>query len=196
MFPVMNIANDLGCPDPSQIFDAADAVISQRLSQLKGVGGVNVSGSALPPVRVEINPLSLSKYGIGLQDIRAAISNSNANAPKGAIPNRTSCITRSTTNDNAREAEPYRNLIIREPQWRHRATRRHRHRYGYAGTAPTENIRTYGLYKWQTRGVSAGVSAARAPTSSRSSDESQSRAAVAQGFIDRRSIWWSRSIAR
>ena len=68
-----------------QIYDAADAVISQRLSQIKGVGGVNVSGSALPAVRVEINPLPLSKYGIGLQDIRAAISNANANAPKGAI---------------------------------------------------------------------------------------------------------------
>ena len=68
-----------------QIYDAADAVISQRLSQLQGVGGVNVNGSALPAVRVEINPLSLSKYGIGLQDVRAAISNANANAPKGAI---------------------------------------------------------------------------------------------------------------
>ena len=68
-----------------QIYDAADAVISQRLSQISGVGGVNVNGSALPAVRVELNPHSLSKYGIGLQDVRAAISNSNANALHGHL---------------------------------------------------------------------------------------------------------------
>ena len=94
-----------------QIYDAADAVISQRLSQIQGVGGVNVNGSALPAVRVEINPLSLSKYGIGLQDVRAAISNSNANAPKGAIES-DRLHYQIYTNDNARDAAPYRNLII------------------------------------------------------------------------------------
>ncbi|HEY0341082.1 MAG TPA: efflux RND transporter permease subunit, partial [Steroidobacteraceae bacterium] len=75
LFPVMNIAMTSDTLTQGQIYDAADAVISQRLSQIKGVGGVNVNGSALPAVRVEINPLSLSKYGIGLQDIQAAISN-------------------------------------------------------------------------------------------------------------------------
>jgi multidrug efflux pump subunit AcrB len=79
-----------------QIYDAADAVLTQRLSQINEVGVVNVNGSALPAVRVEINPLSLSKYGIGLQDVRAAISNANANAPKGAIESTRVCITRST----------------------------------------------------------------------------------------------------
>ena len=85
MFPIMNIAMTSDTLTQGQIYDAADAVISQRLSQIKGVGGVSVNGSALPAVRVEINPLSLSKYGIGLQDIQAAISNANANAPKGSI---------------------------------------------------------------------------------------------------------------
>ena len=83
LFPVMAIAMTSDVLTQGQIYDAADAVISQRLSQIQGVGGVNVNGSALPAVRVEINPLSLSKYGIGLQDVRAAISNSNANSPKG-----------------------------------------------------------------------------------------------------------------
>jgi hypothetical protein len=94
-----------------QIYDAADAVISQRLSQIKGVGGVNVSGSALPAVRVELNPLSLSKYGIGLQDVRAAISNANANAPKGAIET-DRLHYQIYTNDNARDAEDLPQLII------------------------------------------------------------------------------------
>ena len=59
--------------------------VSQRLVADSRGRRVNVSGSALPAVRVEINPLALSQYGIGLQDITAAISNANANAPKGAL---------------------------------------------------------------------------------------------------------------
>jgi len=110
-FPILQLAMTSDVLTQGQIFDAADAVISQRLSQIKGVGSVNVAGSALPAVRVEINPLALSKYGIGLQDIRAAISNANANAPKGAIeqgPLRYQIYT----NDNARTAADYRALII------------------------------------------------------------------------------------
>jgi multidrug efflux pump len=144
MFPVMNIAMTSDTLTQGQIYDAADAVISQRLSQIKGVGGVNVNGSALPAVRVEINPLSLSKYGIGLQDIQAAISNANANAPKGAIES-DRLHYQIYTNDNARDAAPYRNLIIAN---RNGATVR----LGDVAQVldmedgATENIRTYGLY--------------------------------------------------
>lgn len=144
MFPVMNIAMTSDTLTQGQIYDAADAVISQRLSQIKGVGGVNVNGSALPAVRVEINPLSLSKYGIGLQDIQAAISNANANAPKGAIES-DQLHYQIYTNDNARDAAPYRHLIIAN---RNGATVR----LGDVAEVldmedgATENIRTYGLY--------------------------------------------------
>jgi multidrug efflux pump len=144
LFPVMAIAMTSDVLTQGQIYDAADAVISQRLSQLPGVGGVNVNGSALPAVRVEINPLSLSKYGIGLQDVRAAISNSNANAPKGAIES-DQLHYQIYTNDNARDAAPYRNLIIAN---RNGSTVR----LGDVATVldmqdgATENIRTYGLY--------------------------------------------------
>jgi multidrug efflux pump len=144
LFPVMAIAMTSSVLTQGQIYDAADAVISQRLSQIQGVGGVNVNGSALPAVRVEINPLSLSKYGIGLQDVRAAISNSNANAPKGAIES-DRLRYQIYTNDNARDAAPYRNLIIAN---RNGATVR----LGDVATVldmqdgATENVRTYGLY--------------------------------------------------
>ena len=144
LFPVMNIAMTSDTLTQGQIYDAADAIISQRLSQLKGVGGVNVSGSALPAVRVEVNPLSLSKYGIGLQDIQAAISNANANAPKGSIESN-KLHYQIYTNDNARDAAPYRNLIIAN---RNGATVR----LGDVAEVmdmddgATENIRTYGLY--------------------------------------------------
>ena len=93
-----------------QIYDAADAVISQRLSQISGVGGVNVNGSALPAVRVEINPLSLSKYGIGLEDVRAAISNATPTRPRARIESE-HCTIRSTPT-TMRAAADYRDLII------------------------------------------------------------------------------------
>jgi multidrug efflux pump len=144
LFPAMAIAMTSDILTQGQIYDAADAVISQRLSQIQGVGGVNVNGSALPAVRVEINPQSLAKYGIGLQDVRAAISNANANAPKGSIES-DQLHYQIYTNDNARDAGPYRNLIIAN---RNGAVVR----LGDVAEVldmqdgATENIRTYGQY--------------------------------------------------
>ncbi len=144
LFPVMAIAMTSDVLTQGQIYDAADAVISQRLSQIQGVGGVNVNGSALPAVRVEIDPQALSKYGIGLQDVRAAISNANANAPKGSIESG-QLRWQIYTNDNARDAAPYRNLIIAN---RNGAAVR----LGDVAQVldmqdgATENVRTYGLY--------------------------------------------------
>ena len=109
--PVMTLALTSDVLTQGQIYDAADAVLTQRLSQITDVGVVNINGSALPAVRVEINPLALSKYGIGLQDVAAAISNANANAPKGAIESK-GLHYQIYTNDNAREADQYRDLII------------------------------------------------------------------------------------
>src|SRR6202051_4021801 len=142
--PVIAIAMTSDVLTQGKIYDAADAVVSQRLSQISGVGGVNVNGSALPAVRVELNPHALSKYGIGLQDVRAAISNANANAPKGAIES-DALHYQIYTNDNARDAGPYRSLIIAN---RNGATVR----LGDVAQVldmqdgATENIRTYGLY--------------------------------------------------
>jgi len=145
--PVMALALTSKVLTQGQIYDAADAVISQRLAQIKGVGAVNVNGSALPAVRVELNPLALSKYGIGLQDVRAAISNANANAPKGAIEADQRRF-QIYTNDNARDAAAYRNLIIAN---RNGAVVR------LSDVAQvldmqdgaTENLRTYGIYNGQ-----------------------------------------------
>jgi len=143
-WPVLAIAMTSDVLTQGQIYDAADAVVSQRLAQIKGVGGVNVNGSALPAVRVEINPLALSKYGIGLQDVRAAISNANANAPKGAIE-AGPLHYQIYTNDNAREAEAYRNLIIAN---RAGSTVRLSDVASVSDMqdGATENIRTYGIY--------------------------------------------------
>jgi multidrug efflux pump len=94
-----------------QIYDAASTVIQQRLSELEGVGEVEIAGASLPAVRIELNPLALFKYGIGLEDIRAAVAAANANAPKGAIdgPTRRYQIY---VNDTAKTPEQYRSLIV------------------------------------------------------------------------------------
>jgi multidrug efflux pump len=68
-----------------QIFDAADSVLQQKFSQLAGIGQVTLGGGALPAVRVELNPDAMNKYGIGLEDVRAALASANAHAPKGSL---------------------------------------------------------------------------------------------------------------
>ena len=94
-----------------QIYDAASTVLSQQLSQLSGVGQVIISGSALPAVRIELQPQALFKYGIGLEDVRAAIASANANAPKG-IAEIGDQRLQIYTNDQASHAADYRPLVI------------------------------------------------------------------------------------
>ena len=94
-----------------QLYDAASNVLQQRLSQMDGVGQVLVGGSALPAVRVELNPAALFNYGIGLEDVRAALASANANSPKGAIEEGGRHY-QLYTNDQATHATDYRPLII------------------------------------------------------------------------------------
>jgi multidrug efflux pump len=94
-----------------QLYDAASNVLQQRLSQMDGVGEVIVGGSALPAVRVELNPVALFKYGIGLEDVRAALASANANSPKGAIEERGRHY-QLYTNDQANHAADYRPTVV------------------------------------------------------------------------------------
>jgi multidrug efflux pump len=142
--PVMTVALTSDVLTQGQIYDAADAVLTQRLSQINGVGVVNINGSALPAVRVEVNPMALSKYGIALQDLAAAISNANANAPKGAIEVG-DVRYQIYTNDNAREADQYRDLIIASRDGAVIRLSDVAQVYDMQDGA-TENRRTYGLY--------------------------------------------------
>ena len=93
------------------MYDAATNVLQQQLSQISGVGQVIISGAALPAVRVELDPLALSHYGIGLEDVRSALSNANANAPKGAVDIGAER-WQIYTNDQANHAADYRDLVL------------------------------------------------------------------------------------
>jgi multidrug efflux pump len=94
-----------------QMYDYASNILQQRLSQLDGIGQVVIGGGALPGVRVEINPHALSKYGIGLEDVRAALASANANSPKGAIEDDKQHF-QIYTNDQAAHAADYTPLIV------------------------------------------------------------------------------------
>src|ERR1700731_2493638 len=69
----------------AQIYDIADSILAQKIAQIQGVGQVFVGGSASPAVRVELNPMQLSSYGVGLESVRTALANANANRPKGSF---------------------------------------------------------------------------------------------------------------
>ncbi len=81
--PIFIVALTSHSLDQGQMYDAASTIMAQKLSQIQGVGQVVVGGSALPSVRIELNPQIVNKYGIGFEDVRTALSNANANTPKG-----------------------------------------------------------------------------------------------------------------
>jgi len=109
--PILILALTSDTLTRGQLYDAADTVLMQKLSQLPGVGEVDVNGSALPAVRVELNPGALFKYGIGLEDIRAALASANANSPKGAIEEGDRHF-QIYTNDQASKADQYKPLVV------------------------------------------------------------------------------------
>src|SRR6202789_2045798 len=94
-----------------ELYDAADSVLAQKLSQIQGVGQVTVGGSSLPAVRAELNPRALFKYGIGLEDVRAALAAANANSPKGALEEQGQHF-QIFSNDQAKHAIDYQKLVI------------------------------------------------------------------------------------
>ncbi|HEY1650201.1 MAG TPA: multidrug efflux RND transporter permease subunit [Terracidiphilus sp.] len=69
----------------AMIYDMADSILAQKISQVQGVGQVFVGGSASPAVRIELNPMQLGNNGVGLEAVRTALANANANRPKGAF---------------------------------------------------------------------------------------------------------------
>ena len=109
--PIMVLALTSTTRTAGQMYDIASNVLQQRLSQLDGVGEADVVGSALPAVRVELNPTALYRYGVGLEDVRAALAAANANSPKGAIED-DAFHYQIYANDQASRAGQYRDLVI------------------------------------------------------------------------------------
>ena len=95
-----------------QMYDAASTVLAQSIAQVEGVGNVQIAGGALPAVRVELDPTRLAAAGIALEDVRTAITSTNANRPLGAVE-KGDRYWQVATNDQARSASEYAPLVIR-----------------------------------------------------------------------------------
>ena len=74
--------------EPAKLYDEASTVIQQKLSQIQGVGQVNIGGGALPSVRVDVNPTQLASYGLSMANVQSVLSLQNADLPKGQIHRR------------------------------------------------------------------------------------------------------------
>lgn len=109
--PILILALTSDTMSQGQMYDIASTTLQQKLSQVEGIGQVYVGGSALPAVRVELNPLALNKYGIGLEQVRTALASTNANKPKGVVE-QGDRQWQIYTNDQAKKAVDYMPLIV------------------------------------------------------------------------------------
>ncbi|MEP7302825.1 MAG: efflux RND transporter permease subunit, partial [Caldimonas sp.] len=138
--PVIILALTSATMTPGQIYDSVSNLVSQRLAQVEGVGDVEIGGSTLPAVRVELLPFALNRYGVSGEDVRAAIQASNANRPKGAIEGAGRRL-QIYTQTPARRAAEYAGMVV---AWRNGAAVR------LADVAEVndgvENSRTLGLF--------------------------------------------------
>jgi multidrug efflux pump len=109
--PVLTLGITSNVMPLTEVEDLVDTRIAQKISQLKGVGVVSISGGQRPAVRVVVNPRALAAYGLNLDDLRTTISNANQNGPKGTLDGPTSAYT-VNTNDQIRNAEDYGSIVI------------------------------------------------------------------------------------
>src|ERR1039457_4461597 len=109
--PIFMIALTSRTLGKGQMYDAASTIMAQKLAEVQGVGQVGVGGSALPGVRVELNPSALNKYGIGLEQVRATLASANVNTPKGHFSDGR-IMWEVGANDQLFQAVDYKRLLI------------------------------------------------------------------------------------
>lgn len=103
---------------PAQIYDAVSNLVVQRLSQIDGVGDVELGGASLPATRIDVNPLAVARYGLSMEEVRGAISATNANRPKGVIDSGGTAF-QIYGNHPAVSAADYKDLVV---AWRNGAS--------------------------------------------------------------------------
>ena len=115
--PIMILALTSKAVDKGRMYDIASTVLQQKIARLEGVGQIFVGGSSLPAVRVELNPMALARYGIGLDEVRQALATANVNRPKGQLDDGRFTWEINAT-DQLREPAGYQPLIV---AWRNGA---------------------------------------------------------------------------
>ena len=109
--PIMILAMRSETLPPTQVFEYADSIIGQRLSQVEGVSQANISGADKSAVRVQINPDALASTGLSLEDVRSMLSQVNVDLPKGSFDGEHHAYT-IVSNDQLQKAKDYNDLII------------------------------------------------------------------------------------
>ncbi|MCK9382811.1 MAG: multidrug efflux RND transporter permease subunit [Sulfuritalea sp.] len=109
--PIMILSLTSASMSRARMYDAASTILEQKISQLAGIGQVTVGGASLPAVRVELDPPTLNRMGIGVEEVRAAIVATNANRPKGAVED-ASRHWQILANDQAKTAADYVPVIV------------------------------------------------------------------------------------
>ena len=109
--PIMIMSMQSDVVPRSELYDIASSVFAQKLAQVQGVGQVQVGGSSLPAVRVELNPQPVSDYNIGMDEIGSFLAGANANTAKGELSTKNMTIPLSTT-DQLLEAKDYKDLVV------------------------------------------------------------------------------------
>src|SRR5262249_43519580 len=109
--PILTLAVTSRTLPLTQVEDIADTRLAQKISQLPGVGVVNVNGGQRPAIRIQADLRALAAYGLNIDDLRTTINNANANTPKGDFdgPLRAYSIN---ANDQLQSAEAYRNIVV------------------------------------------------------------------------------------
>ena len=111
--PVMVLALTSPALEKGRLYDLASTILSPTLAQVSGVGEVQIGGSSLPAVRIELEPARLNQYGIALDDVRSAIDNANVRQPKGFVEDADRA-WQVQANDQLEQAKDYRPLVIRQ----------------------------------------------------------------------------------
>jgi multidrug efflux pump len=110
--PIMVLSLTSPQLDKSQLYDMASTVIAQKLAQVQGVGEIQIGGSSLPAVRVQLEPRLLDQYGVALDEVRTAIAQANRDRPKGDLTD-ADRHWQIQANDQLHKAADYQDLIIR-----------------------------------------------------------------------------------
>jgi multidrug efflux pump len=115
--PILILALTSRAVDKGRMYDIASTILQQKIARLEGVGQIFIGGSSLPAVRVDLNPMALARYGIGLDEVRQALAAANVNRPKGQLDDGRFTWEINAT-DQLREAARYEPLIV---AWRNGA---------------------------------------------------------------------------
>src|SRR6266853_1363693 len=109
--PVITLALSSDTLPLMKLEDLADTVLSQKISQLPGVGLVSISGGQKPAVRIQANPTALASYGLSLEDLRTALSQANVNQAKGVLDGARQSYTIGA-NDQLNSSEQYKPIVV------------------------------------------------------------------------------------